>query len=163
MVWGVFTRLRRHGKDHLLQLMSGRNGSYRVMRVVATVGCVILGFLVIRGFWMFVVSSPYPADVFLFVIFDVPLAAVAVLLGWLALRGHNPRTRAAVSFGCVTGLWFAIAAFVILFFGPLILMERGVIPDSGQGPLGAFLYAPAAFAVGTLGGVLYRTLRSRED
>jgi hypothetical protein len=102
------------------------------MRVVATVGCVILGFLVIRGFWMFVVSSPYPADVFLFVIFDVPLAAVAVLLGWLALRGHNPRTRTAVSFGCVTGLWFAIAAFVILFFGPLILMERGVIPDSGQ-------------------------------
>ena len=163
IAWGVFRHLRRYGKDRLSQVMSGRNGSYKLMRVAAAMGCGILAFLVIRGFWVFVVSSPYPADVFLFLIFDVPLATAAAILGWLALHGQKRQARAAVGFGCVTGLWFTIAAFVVLFFGPIILMERGIIPDSGQGPLGAFLYAPAAFAVGTLGGVLYRTLRNREE
>jgi hypothetical protein len=139
--------------------MPGQDGSYVVIRVAAATGCGVFAFLAARSLWGNVVASPYPADVFLFLIFGVPMATAAAVLGWLALRGDKPRTRAAVGIGCVTGLWFSIAAFAVLFFGPLILMERGIIPDSGQGPLGAFLFAPAAFAVGTVLGVLYGTLR----
>jgi hypothetical protein len=161
IVWGFLRLLRRHGKGYLSQVMSGRDGSYAVMRVAAATGSGVFAFLAARRLWGDVVASPYPADAFLFLIFGVPLATAAAVLGWLALRGHKPRTRAAVRIGCLAGMWFSIAAFAVLFFGPLILMARGIIPDSGQGPLGAFLFAPAAFAVGTLIGVLYSSLRNR--
>ncbi len=141
--------------------MPGRDGSYVVMRVAAAAGCGAFAILAVLSFWDNVVTSPYPADVFLFLVAGVPIATAAAVLGWLALRGHKTRTRSAVRIGCLAGMWFSIAVFAVLFLGPLILMKLGIIPDSGQGPLGAFLFAPAAFAVGTLIGVLYSALRNR--
>ena len=136
--------------------MIGRGGSYVLLRLSAAVGSGLLAVLSASSFWSKVINSPLPGDKIWFLIGGLPMGVGAVLLAWIALRGHEPQTRAAARSGCGTGAWFVLIIILSSFFVPLVL------PDWGQAPLLAFLIAPAAFAVGTLGGVLWRTMRKRE-
>ena len=80
-------------------------------------------------FWSKVINSPLPGDKIWFLIGGLPMGVGAVLLAWIALRGHEPQTRAAARSGCGTGAWFVLVIILGSFFVPVVL------PDWGQAPL----------------------------
>ena len=66
------------------------------------------------------------------------------LLGWFALRGNQPASRARMKFVVRVGFVTGVIGFAIGFFGPLIWT-----PDSNQGPLlGIFVTGPAGWILG---------------
>ncbi len=125
-----------------------------VERVLAAVAA--LGFAALAGlsFWRIVVTSTNLGDLFLFVIFAVPLGTLAWLCGWYALWGHRPESRASIWIAWKAGFWVGLVVFLALFIGPMVLT-----PESNQGPLAGFLFGPLGFAIGAVAGAAYGKLR----
>ncbi len=123
----------------------------RVLAAVAAIGSAALAGL---SFWGTVVTSTNPGDLFLFLIFGVPLGTLAWLCGWYALWGDRPESRASVWIAWKAGFWVGLVVFLALFIGPMV-----VTPESNQGPLGGFLFGPLGFTIGAIAGAVYGRLR----
>ncbi len=129
----------------MTKVASPENTVGRVLAAVAAIGSAALAGL---SFWA------NPADLFLFLIFLVPLGTLAWLCGWYALWGHRPESRASIKIAWKAGFWVGLVVFLALFIGPIF-----VTPESNQGPLVGFLFGPLGFAIGAVAGAAYGKLR----
>jgi hypothetical protein len=90
------------------------------------------------------------------VIIALVAATLAVLSGWLALRGHLAESRARMKLAIAGGLILGAVGFAAGFFGPILLT-----PGANQGPLlGIFVTGPLGFVLGVPAGWIYARVRS---
>ena len=83
-------------------------------------------------------------------------AALAVVTGWFAARGHRAASRVAMGITCLGGSIGGGVAFTAGFFGPMFLS-----PNSNQGPLlGVFVTGPIGFILGLVTGFLWSQHRA---
>lgn len=77
------------------------------------------------------------------------------LLGWFALRGNRPASRARMKLVVRVSFVTGVIGFAIGFFGPLLWA-----PDSNQGPLlGIFVTGPAGLILGAALAWLWTRMR----
>jgi hypothetical protein len=102
-------------------------------------------------------ARPDAASVILTAVIYAPVAAVALVCAWFALRGHVEESRAEMRAGCATGAVVGAVGLVAGVLGPAILT-----PDSNQGPLlGIFVTGPLGAVAGTLIGIVARRARRK--
>jgi hypothetical protein len=84
------------------------------------------------------------------------LAALAALCGWVAWRGDDPESRAAMSAAWAGGLLLGGLGFVVGFVGPLVIW-----PGASLGPLlGILITGPLGFVAGATAGLAWRARRA---
>jgi hypothetical protein len=93
--------------------------------------------------------SGAPDDPEFFVLWGVPIAVAAGFLAWYAVRGGREACTGLARYGCLGALLVGGAVFIVFLASPLLLPW-----DALRGAIAAFLYAPAAGAIGLLVGVL---------
>jgi hypothetical protein len=97
------------------------------------------------------------ASAILSAVIYAPVAAVALVCGWFALRGHVEESRAEMRSGCATGAAVGAVGLVAGVLGPVILT-----PESNQGPLlGVLVTGPLGAVAGTLIGIVARRARRK--
>ena len=102
-------------------------------------------------------SRPDVASVILTAVIYAPVAAVSLVCGWFALRGHVEESRAEMRAGCATGAVVGGVGLVAGVLGPVILT-----PESNQGPLlGVLVTGPLGAVAGTLIGIVSRRARRK--
>ena len=102
-------------------------------------------------------ARPDVASVILTAVIYAPVAALALVCGWFALRGHVEESRAEMRAGCATGVAVGAVGLVAGVLGPVILT-----PNSNQGPLlGVLVTGPLGAAAGTVIGIVARRARRR--
>jgi hypothetical protein len=109
-----------------------------IFRVIMAVVASLCTVLIVRKIPTLVADR-------LFLILIVPVATVAALGWWFAVRGDNQEVRAMVTAGLLSG-----------FIGPMFLD-----PSSPQGPLLGFIVGPVGFVVGSIAGVVLARMRQR--
>ncbi len=120
------------------------NAVWRVLAAVAAIGSAALAGRIVWGI----------GDLFLFLIWGVPLGTLAWLCGWYALWGHRPESRDSIRIAWKAGFWVGLVVFLALSFGPMV-----VTPESNQGPLGGVLFGSLGFTIGAIAGAAYGKLR----
>ncbi len=128
----------------MTKVASPENAVGRVLAAVAAIGSAALAGRIVWGL----------GDLFLFLIWGVPLGTLAWLCGWYALWGNRPESRASIRIAWKAGFWVGLVVFLALFIGPIVLT-----PESNQGPLGGFLFGPLGFTIGAIAGAVYGRLR----
>jgi len=134
--------------------VTGRDTA-RGVRAAAGLGCALAGWIAIDSVLAGGVRADSPEGLRFFLFWVVPLALVALFLGWLAVRGAAPEARRVATMGCLGGLLLGCVTFALL------MVPRVWSGDALGGAVFASRYAPLAGALGLVGGIAVARMRKR--